>query len=110
MAGRTAAASRSSPSSRCARCSRATASSSRRPRRGFFARLPNQPDGGSLRTCVAIVEYATMLSEMRSHVALDAPVLKEALRCALTTRRAELLTHEMDERERSQQARVAKVG
>jgi DNA transposition AAA+ family ATPase len=70
----------------------------------FLTMIANQPDSGSVGLCVQIVEYATAMGERLT--AIDLPVLKEAMSRGLTTARADLLMHDMEEAP----ARLAKVG
>lgn len=49
------------------------------------------PGSGALRTAANIMEYATMVAQMRKLPAIDVPVLKEALRCSLTVERSKQL-------------------
>ena len=66
----------------------------------FLCRIANQPDSGSLRLCVDLVEYATMLAEMPEYrrqgvVAIDVDLLKEAMRKAMMSARSgKLLRHQ----------------
>lgn len=74
----------------------------------FLCRLCNQPDGGAVGLCVQIVEYATMLAEMRRLPSIDAGLLQEALRRGLSPRRTELLMQRLEIE--PQKPAVAKVG
>lgn len=62
----------------------------------FLCKICNQPESGSVGTCVQIVEYATMLAEMRQLKSIDAPTLQEALNRGISRRRTELLLARMD--------------
>jgi hypothetical protein len=70
----------------------------------FLCSICNQPDSGGVGLCVEIIEYATALGAKLA--SLDVPVLKEALQRGMTTARADLLLHYLDEAPQ----RMAKVG
>ena len=54
----------------------------------WLCALGRVPGSGGLGTCVQLVEYATMLGQMRKTTSIDVPLLKEALRCGLTSQQA----------------------
>jgi len=73
----------------------------------FLCKLCNTPDSGCIRLAVRLVEYATMLGQMRSKTEIDVPLLQEALRCCVTSARAELLVKGIEE---PRPARAAMAG
>jgi len=73
----------------------------------FLYQLAHIPDGGAIGLCVQIVEYATMLAEMRGLPSIDVPLLREALQCGVRTERAETLCRQADE---PRAARIAAAG
>lgn len=73
----------------------------------FLCEICNQPDSGSIGLCVQVVEYATMMAEVRRATSIDLPLLKEALRRGFSPRRTDALLHRM---ELEQPRAVAKVG
>lgn len=72
----------------------------------FICKICNTPDSGGVGLAVQIVEYATMLCEMRNAKNIDVPVLQEALNRGLSRGRTELLLTRMD----VEPARALKVG
>jgi DNA transposition AAA+ family ATPase len=66
------------------------------PAARFICKLCNQPNGGSVGLCVQIVEYATMLAEMRRQTVIDLALLQEALRAGLSPQRSTMLLAKMD--------------
>jgi len=60
----------------------------------WICALARVPGSGALGTAYNIVEYATMLGQMRHLPSLDVPLLKEALRCSLSVQRADALIEE----------------
>jgi DNA transposition AAA+ family ATPase len=73
----------------------------------FICRLGNQPDSGSIGVAVQIVQYATMLGEMRNLKSIDETLLQEALRRGFSSRRTELLLASMDIEQRPMKAAAA---
>lgn len=63
----------------------------------FLASLINRPDTGGVGLCVQIVEYATMLGEMSGAKSIDVPLLQQAMRHGITSVRAELILHDLEE-------------
>jgi hypothetical protein len=60
----------------------------------WLCALARVAGSGGLRTCVQLTEYATMLGQMRKAPSIDIPLLKEALRCGLTSQQAQwVLSH-----------------
>jgi len=57
----------------------------------FLCRLCNEPDTGGVGVCVQLVEYATMLGELRNVSSIDLPLLQEAMRRGFPPARAEML-------------------
>ena len=76
----------------------------------FLCELCNQPDSGAVGLCVQLVEYATMMAEMRRAASIDLPLLKEALRRGFSPKRAEDLLHRMESEHAEQPQRAARVG
>ena len=62
----------------------------------FLYEICNLPDSGSVRLCVQIVEYATMLADLRGVGVIDLPLLKEALRRGFSPQRAEVLMRKIE--------------
>lgn len=60
----------------------------------FLCGLCNLPDSGSVGLCVEIVEYASMLGDMRNARAIDVPLLQEAMRRGFAPERAALILRE----------------
>ncbi len=76
----------------------------------FLCELCNQPDSGAVGLCVQLVEYATMMAEMRRSTSIDLPLLKEALRRGFSPKRAEDLLHRMEAEHAEQPQRAARAG
>lgn len=72
----------------------------------FLCELCNTPDSGAVGLCVRLVEYATMMADLRRATTIDLPILQEALRRGFSPRRADALLHRME----IEPARAAKVG
>lgn len=66
----------------------------------FITQLSNAPDSGSLGVAVRLVEYATMLAGTPQYRAqeIDVPLLKIALRCCVSSARADLLIQNVEEK------------
>jgi hypothetical protein len=60
----------------------------------FLCSLSNLPDSGSVGLCVEVVEYATMLGDMRNSKSLDLPLLHEGLRRGFAPERSAFLIAE----------------
>lgn len=70
----------------------------------FLCSLINRPDTGGVGICVQLVEYATMLGEMRhsasgGNKSIDVPLLQAAMRHGITSVRADLILHDLEEHE-----------
>ena len=63
----------------------------------FLCDLCNTPDSGAVGLCSAIVEYATMMCEVKNIGMIDVPILKEALRRGFSPQRADALLTRMAE-------------
>jgi hypothetical protein len=63
----------------------------------FLCQLCNLPDSGAIGLCVQLVEYATMLAELRNAKVIDLPLLQEAMRRGFTPARADLLLAHVDQ-------------
>lgn len=74
----------------------------------FLCELCNQPDSGAIGLCVQIVEYSTMMAEVKNLPSIDLPVLKEAMRRGFTPHRADLLLQRLEVEQENY--RAAKVG
>jgi DNA transposition AAA+ family ATPase len=61
----------------------------------FLCMLCNTPDSGGVGLCVQIIEYATAIG--MGLAVLDVPILKAALQRGLTSARAELLCHQVED-------------
>lgn len=73
----------------------------------FVCELCNLPDSGCVRLAVQVVEYATMLAELRRAVSIDVPLLQEAMRRGFSPHHADALMRRV---EADRTERVAKVG
>jgi DNA transposition AAA+ family ATPase len=65
----------------------------------FLCQICNAPDSGGVGLCVQVVEYATMMAEIRGVAAIDVALLKEALRRGFTPHRADELLNKMADRQ-----------
>lgn len=74
----------------------------------WLCELANLPDSGSLRLCRQLVEYATMLCELRGMSSIDVPLLQNAMKRALQPAQAKTLMAKMNHEQPAQ--RAAKVG
>ena len=65
----------------------------------FLTKLCNTPDSGSLGLAERLVEYATMLAGTAAHCAseIDTPLLLLALRCCVSSARADLVIRDIEE-------------
>ncbi len=54
----------------------------------WLCKLALQPDSGALRICVQVMEFAIFLAKDRRLGSVDVPLLKEAIKCSLTSDRA----------------------
>ena len=78
------------------------------PAAHFLFEICNLPDGGSIRFCVQIVEFATMLCEERNLKVIDLPLLKEAMQLGFSPQRSERLMAEIENENRP--TRLAAAG
>ncbi len=72
----------------------------------FLYQLAHIPDGGAVGLCVQLVEYATMLAEMKNLSSIDVPLIQEAMRRGFNPDRADLLLRNSGEA----QQRISKAG
>lgn len=75
----------------------------------FLCEVCNQPDSGAVGLCVQVVEYATMMAEVKRVGAIDLPLLKEAMRRGFSVHRAEQLMQRI-EVEHATPLRAARAG
>lgn len=73
----------------------------------FLCEICNQPDSGAVGLCVQVVEYATMMGEVRRASSIDLPLLKEAMRRGFSPKRTDALFNSMAQ---EQPRPMAKVG
>jgi DNA transposition AAA+ family ATPase len=74
----------------------------------WLCKLANEPDTGGLRLCVQLVEYATMMGEMRGARVIDTALLQAAMQRAFSPARATILLAQVAAAEAP--ARAAKAG
>jgi DNA transposition AAA+ family ATPase len=61
----------------------------------FLCELCNQPDSGGVGLCVQLVEYATMMCEVKGLTVIDVPLLKAALRRGFSPQRADAILNRL---------------
>jgi DNA transposition AAA+ family ATPase len=62
----------------------------------WLCAICNQPDSGAVGLCVQVVEYATMMGEIKGLTTLDVPLLQESLRRGFSPKRADALLHRIE--------------
>lgn len=77
------------------------------PASRWLCSLACVPGSGGLGIAQNLMEYATMLAQMRRAASIDVPLLKEALRCSVTGARANELLRSADQMMDAQKLKVA---